>query len=197
MRISIVIPTHDMENRDFFLKRLHKSLQEQTFKEFEVIEATGGSFAKSTNMAINDAAGDIIKVICMDDYLSHPDSLKVIADSFNGGWLVTGCDHDDGKDGHYYHYPEYNHQIHLGRNSIGAPSVLAFENKSPLFFDETMEWLVDCDYYKRLHERYGAPTLLSDINVTIGIHEGQETKRIQDAQRREELEYMIRKYETN
>lgn len=193
--ISIVVPTHDMKNGDFFLNRLRQSLDIQVYRDYEVIEASAGSFAKSTNLAISQANGDIIKVICMDDYFAHPHSLREIADNFKGGWLVTGCDHDDGKKGGYYHQPEYNILIHLGHNSIGAPSVLAFENKSPLYFDETMEWLVDCDYYKRLYDRYGMPTILNDINVTIGIHPGQVTHQISELTKREELEYMINKYE--
>ena len=37
MKLSIAIPIHNMENADFFLGRLMRSLQIQTFRDFEII----------------------------------------------------------------------------------------------------------------------------------------------------------------
>src|SRR3990167_1783291 len=95
-KISICIPTHNMDNADFFLVRLIKSLQTQTFRDFEIVITKDGAMAENTNAAIKKAKGEIIKILYMDDYLAHPDALKNIAENFKGGWLATGCVHDFG-----------------------------------------------------------------------------------------------------
>ena len=95
-KISICIPTHNMDNADFFLVRLIKSLQTQTFRDFEIVITKDGAMAENTNATIKKAKGEIIKILYMDDYLAHPDSLKNIVGNFKGGWLATGCVHNFG-----------------------------------------------------------------------------------------------------
>lgn len=197
MKLSVVIPIHEMENAEFFLQRLQNSLEDQSFDDFEVIVSkSGGGMAHNTNRGIEMAEGEIIKIIFMDDYLAHKNSLKDIVDNFKGGWLVTGCSHDNG-DGKIFnhHEPSWNDEILLGKNTIGSPSVMAFENESPLLFDEEMTWLLDCDLYKRLYVRYGEPTILKDTNVIIGIGKHQTTNLLSDELKLKEHDYLIKKYE--
>lgn len=217
--ISIIIPTHNMANAKFFLKRSLDALAEQTYQDFEIIipdnshhftrteidEMLKGyhfnvnrfineniGMAQNTNAGIVAAKGELIKILYMDDYLAHKDSLKNIVDGFTGNWLVTGCDNDKGTG---LHYPTYNDQIYTGNNTIGSPSVLTIKNDNPLLFDEEMTWLLDCDYYKRLYEKYGEPTILNDINVIIGIGEHQITNKLSQKQKDDEGEYIKKKYE--
>ena len=95
-KISIVIPMHWMKNWQFFLNRCLGSIEQQTYKHYEIIITKSGRMAENTNAGIEKATGDIIKILYMDDYLSHADSLKNIAEGFQGGWLATGCVHDWG-----------------------------------------------------------------------------------------------------
>lgn len=150
--------------------------------------------AENTNAAIKRCKGDIIKILYMDDYLAHPNSLENLVKSFKGGWLATGCIHDAG-DGTPMnaHRPSFE-GIPNGANTIGSPSVVAFENNNPLLFDETMSWLLDVDYYKRLHERYGPPTLVKDLDVVIGTGSHQMTHILTDKEKLDEELYLTKKY---
>lgn len=193
-KISICVPIHDMTNGDKFLWRLVNSLMSQTFKDYELIITKEGRMAENTNAGIKKARGEIIKIIYMDDYLAHPDSLKVIVDNFKGGWLATGCLHDDGISVGSPHLPEWNEDIAKGVNTIGSPSVVAVENNNPLLFDEEMSWLLDCDYYKRLFDRYGLPILLDDLNVVLGIGIHQMTKILTNDEKLMEYQLINQKY---
>lgn len=193
MRISVCIPIHNMDHADFFLRRIMESLEKQTFRDFEIVITKEGKMAINTNACIQKAKGDIIKLLYMDDYLAHEDSLQVIADEFTGGWLATGCLHDNGTAIGSPHFAS-NNGIASGINTIGSPSVVAFENKDPLLFDESMSWLLDVDYYKRLGERYGPPKISDDLNVIIGVHGGQMTHILTDEQKLAEQNYLNYKY---
>lgn len=192
-KISVCVPLSNMKNKAFFLERLINSLLIQTFRDFEVVMTEGGEMAENINRTIKKAKGEIVKLLFMDDYLAHKDSLKIISNNFSEGWMVTACEHDDGKRINP-HFPLYTHEIHTGKNTIGSPSVLSFENKNPLFFDEKLTWLLDCDLYKRLFNRYGVPKLIYDINVVIGIHDGQMTNLISKKRKEEEFIYLKKKY---
>ena len=191
MRFSIAVPTHDMKNGDFFLARLLKSLDEQTFRDFEIVITKDGKMAENTNSAIKKSKGELVKILYMDDYLAHPNALQVISDGFEGAWLVTGCSHDPG--GHT-HVPTWSAKVPRGMNTIGSPSVLTLKNDNPLLFDENLSWLLDCELYGRLYEKHGAPTILDDINVTIGIHDGQMTRLIPDEAKDQEYYYVTKKH---
>jgi len=194
--ISVVIPIHDMKNGAGFLWRAIRSVTAQTYRNYEIVITERGEMAHNTNAGIRKAKGDIVKILFMDDYLTGEDTLQTIADRFTGGWLVTGCAHDDGHTSDLNpHVPSYNDEIHTGKNTIGSPSVLAFENKEPLLFDEYMTWLLDCDLYKRLYGRYGPPTIVDEPLVTIGIGEHQMTNTISPGTKLEEANYLKKKYE--
>lgn len=189
-KVSIVVPVHDMRNRDFFLKRCLDSIESQTFKEFEVIMPENGKgMAPNINEGIFEAKGEIVKFLFMDDYFATPHALQNVIESWKGGWLVTACEHDDGMDRYGTHFAKWSERISEGENTIGSPSVLAFENRDPEFFDETLSWTLDCDLYLRLYKRYGPPTILNDINVIIGVGEHQTTHLLSDEIKQKEVEY--------
>jgi glycosyltransferase involved in cell wall biosynthesis len=207
MKISVVIPCHQMENWQFFLKRSIESVKNQSFKDYEIVisddsgvddrklmeflwnEIDIGPFtwaqrvkgelkgmARNSNRAIKYARGELIKILYMDDYLAHENSLQMIVDKFkeNDTWLVTGCIHQDKTNQLTNpHVPTYSEEIYTGKNTIGSPSVLTFKRERGLLFDERLSWLLDCDLYKRYFDAYGRPKILDDINVVIGLHDGQ------------------------
>ena len=194
-KVSCVIPFHWMENWSFFLTRCLKSIEEQSFTDYEIVVMKVGSMPVTSNAVIKACKGEIIKVLYMDDYLAHQNSLKNIVNAFTGGWLVTGCEHDTG-DGfrRNQHFPEWNDEVPKGTNTIGSPSVLAFANEEPLLFDERLSWLLDCELYGRLYKRYGMPTILNDINVVIGLHSGQMTQKLTREEKEAEGVYLLQKY---
>jgi len=184
-----------MQNKDFFLKRALDSIEQQTFKDYEIVITEEGKMAENTNAAIKKAKGEIIKILYMDDYLAHPNALENMAQSFRGGWLATGCAHDNGKELFNIHYPEWNssEEMMKGVNTIGSPSVIMLENDDPLLFDENLSWLLDCELYKRLFERYGKPIILNDIGVIMGVGEHQMTNLLTDEEKLSEHKYLNEK----
>lgn len=222
MKISICIPTYEMggKGKDV-LKRNFDIFLTQTYKDFEVVISDNSEddeiqnlctqseysslpinyfknprkgMAQNTNSAIQNAKGEIIKILYMDDFLAHENSLKEIANNFAGNWMVTGCEHYDGIKRYNPHYPTYNNRIHTGKNTIGSPSVLSIKNKDVQLFDENMTWLLDCDYYKRMYDKYGKPTILNEINVVIGTGKHQMTNILSKKAKRKERYYIAKKY---
>ena len=218
-RMTIAIPTSDMADKYNLFKRCLDSLWNQSFQDFEIVVTdnseddviericdwykTGISYyrnpikgmAQNTNEAIRRSKGQLIKVLYMDDYLAHNDSLTFIVNTFTKGWLVTGCLHNYNGKPQNPHQAMYNDKIYTGNNTIGSPSVLTIENKNPLLFDEKMMWMLDVDYYYHLYQRYGEPTILDDLNVVIGVHEGQATFTMGDERKAWEQDYIMKKYE--
>lgn len=194
-RLSIVTPTHDIPEREFFLNRIQQSLESQTFQDFEwIVTNEGTGMAPNTNAAIKKAKGEIVKILFMDDFLAHPHALQNLADNFTGRWLATGCNHTDGIHTFNPHIPEWNDRMKEGINTIGSPSVVAFENNEPLLFDENLSFMLDADLYVRLFERYGYPTLMDSIDVTIGLHPMQTTNVLSDNEKQEEFNYVLNKH---
>ena len=193
-KISVCVPIHPMKNAAFFLRRLIESIEKQTFKDYEIIITSDGKMAENSNSAIRKAKGEIIKILYMDDFLAHSDSLQVIADNFKGGWLATGCLHTDGNSISNPHFPAWSHEVAKGVNTIGSPSVIAMENNNPPLFDENLSWLLDCELFGRLYEHYGPPTLVNDLNVVMGVGSHQMTNILTNEQKMSEQEYLNKKY---
>ena len=223
--LSIAIPTYDMHGEGVpLLARSFDMLCRQTYTNFEVVVTDNSEndfiknlcenkkynslninysknprkgMAQNTNEAIKKAKGDLIKILYQDDFLASENSLQEIVENFTGNWLVTGCKSDkktwirSNK-----HFPTYNNKIYLGKNTIGSPSVLTIKNEDPLLFDENMTWLLDCDYYVRLYQKYGEPTILNKINVVIGRGKHQTTNHLSNAAKQKEHDYMLKKYGT-
>ena len=195
--ISIVIPIHDMPNGSFFLWRLIQSIVTQTYKDYEIVIVQDGLMAENTNAGIRKANGELVKILYLDDYFAHENALKDIVESFmeNDTWLVTGCLHQSGiEPPHSYHEPKYTDDIYTGNNCIGSPSVLTFRRGGTEYFDTQLSWLLDCDLYKRLHDKYGLPTILNSPNVVIGLHQGQTSNLLSDEDKKKEQDYLIEKY---
>lgn len=186
MKISVCVPVYNMPNGDVFLKRCLNSLEEQTFKDFEVVVTQDGKWAENHNSGIKKAKGEYIKFLHMDDYLADKNSLAVLAEFNLSGWLITGCSNNPN--------PYWTNDIWQGNNKLGGPSCLMIKNDNPLLFDESLTWMVDCDYYMRLYERYGSPFILSGVHVNIGIHDNQATNLIPDKIKIKEQEMLYEKY---
>lgn len=200
-KISIALPVHDMPNGEFFLDRALESIKQQSFKDYEIVITRRGKMAQNTNAAIKKSKGELIKILYMDDYFAHENALQEIVDNFtpNTFWLATGCLHQKTEEGYYEdphspHYPEYTKNISTGNNRIGSPSVITLRNEGHLLFDENMSWLLDCDLYKRYYDKYGKPTILNDLNVTIGIGTHQTTYALSEQEKLSEHYYLEDKY---
>lgn len=201
--LSIVIPIHEgMQDGEYFLWRSVQSIMHQTYKDYEIIIVQEGLMAKNTNAGIKKARGELIKILYLDDYLAHENSLREIVDNFDPTdmWMATGCLHqrtdtrDFYEDPHSPHLPRYSKDLYTGNNTIGSPSVVTLRNEGHLLFDENLSFLLDCDLYKRYHDQFGAPKLIQDLNVVIGIGNHQTSNTMKETEKQDEYHYMMQKY---
>jgi len=187
----------DDQSEDHTIKQICKNASNDLDIKYIIYHGCD-PFSAKANLGISESSGDIIKFICQDDYLSDAYSLATIADNFDNttNWLVTACNSTrDRKTLIRKYIPYYNHGIHLGKNTIGCTSVLAIRNKNPIKFDEKLSHLPDCEYYKRLYERYGDPKILHDTTVIIGLGDHQTTEHMTADRVKIETAYVIKKYE--
>jgi len=185
--ISIVIPVYSkMKNGEFFLGRCLESIKSQSYTDYEIIMTHEGNSPHNTNLGMKKAKGDLIKILHQDDYFTHKNALKEIVDNFKGDWLITGCSNNL--------YPMYTGDIYLGNNKLGSPSVLTIRNGLNMYFDEELIWLFDCDFYKRMYDKYGEPTILMGNNITIGEGEHQATHLIANTAKEKEVFLMRQRY---
>lgn len=192
-KISICIPFHfGMKNWQFFLTRCLESIDSQNFDSYEVILIKHSTMPVTSNRVMDSATGEIVKVLYMDDWIKSPDYLTELYRTFenpNVRWVITSASTNK--------TPTWTDDIETGNNKLGSPSALAFRNDfmEDNFFDENLSWLLDCDLYKRLEKRFGKPTILTHIEVGIGIHEGQATNILTTEEKLNEHKYLQEKYE--
>lgn len=123
IEISVCIPAYDMGGRGVaFLEQSLDVLSTQTFKQFEVVVSDQSSdtaiadlcarsslqirwidarrvpkqASANTNLAMNVAAGEIVKILFQDDFLLGDAALARIAQAFDDpkvNWCLTGCEH--------------------------------------------------------------------------------------------------------
>lgn len=208
---SICIPIHAMERGDFFLTRCLDSILDQTFTDYEVVITDNSDddklkkvfdtyaikrvyyrnpkkgMAPNTNEAMKRANGRLVKILYMDDYFAHKNALKDILEAFTGYWLITAVDNNL--------HPRYTTNIHMGNNHLGSPSALTIQRDKVMFFDEELSWLLDCDLYRRLYDKYGEPVILNKVNVNMGVHPGQMTNILSDDEKKLEEVYLLNKYD--
>ena len=145
----------------------------------------------TSNRVIESAKGEIVKVLYMDDWLDSQDYLEQVHKTFLNSevnWLVTSALNNKN--------PVWTDDIETGNNKLGSPSALAFRNyfgKNELF-DEKLSWALDCELYKRMEKRFGAPIILKNVSIGIGIHDGQMTNILTQKEKLDEVNYVTKKY---
>lgn len=157
-----------------------------------------GNPSINTNMGIEKSSGDIIKMLCQDDYLYDENSLQVIHDAFEEDtyWVATSYVHTNNKTEFFNrHTPRNNNYIHI-ENTIGTPSCVAFRSKDKLLLDENLVWAYDCEYYKRIQEKYGYAKIVDVVTMVNYLHPKQVTNFLADSKlRKKEIKYVTKKFE--
>ena len=193
-KVSICIPFHfGMKNWQFFMTRCLESIEKQTFKDYEVVLINHSTMPVTSNRVIESATGELIKILYIDDWLESEDYLEKVYQTFldkEVEWIITSANNNPN--------PYWTDNIHTGNNKLGSPSALAFRNNlneiGNEMFDESLSWLLDADLYERLEKRFGKPTILTDINVGIGIGEHQMTNILTQEEKLSEFNYLKTKY---
>lgn len=186
--VSIVIPYYaGMENAQFFLDRCLKSIKRQSFKDYEVIVNEEGVVGHNINNGVRKAKGTLIHIMCMDDYFAYDDALKEIVSNCAGNiWHISGCSNNPN--------PYYTGDIHQGNNKLGGLSVITYLKEEGETFDESLVWLIDCDFYKRMYSKYGSPKILNGVHVVIGEGRHQTTNLLRSEIKRHEVNVLTERY---
>lgn len=200
MKISIVIPYHDIPQTAFFIGRLMKSIDEQTHKDYEIMLVKKGRMGETYNEGIKRSKGDVIKLMGMDDYFAHSDALRDIANVFeNEGvyWAAAACKHDVEGVITYTHSPKWNDRLYEGYNTVGGFATISVRNKDIPELNEDLDWCIDIDWYWRLKSAHGLPALIEKPNVVVGVGPHQVTSNLSEQQKAREHSYMREKYENS
>jgi len=135
-----------------------------------------GKAAANINTAMSYAKGEIIKILYQDDFFVDAKALEKIQNAFDNGvtWVANGFTHSENKKDFFNtRVPFYTDQVLIGENTIGNPSnisILNCENKEKVFMDESILYVVDCEYYYRVKQKLGMPTIINDILVCARHH---------------------------
>jgi glycosyltransferase involved in cell wall biosynthesis len=164
---EVIISDHSTDDtiKDIFLK-WENILNIKYFRN----ENGRGIISPNINNAMKNCSGKWIKVLFQDDFLYDKFSLENQFNFLNLNqdtkWLMTTFYHsNDGITFYRYYEPVWNYAIWTGNNTMGCPTGLTLKNEDLIFFDEGLNWLMDCDYYQRLYLKYGEPKILRKPTV--------------------------------
>ncbi len=136
---------------------------------------------QNINRAISSCTKKVIQILFQDDFFRTKNVLKNINDFYesnNHEWAACWFyETKDGKTASRTAIPQYTERIYLGENTMSSPSIVSFRNKQEFnehtFFDESLIMLMDCDWYKRMADKYGYPGIIDDYSIVIRQHAGQ------------------------
>jgi glycosyltransferase involved in cell wall biosynthesis len=158
---------------------------------------TQGRSSPNVNNAIRHASGDIIKVLFQDDFFIDRRALTMIVNEHKNGakWVLAGCVHtNDGVNFYRYHVPSFNPKGYMGENLAGAPSLVSFQNDGDTFFDDSLAWLMDCEFYHRLFLKWGSPKIVPSPLTADRIWDGRVSSTVNEGVKSFEACYVWRKF---
>jgi glycosyltransferase involved in cell wall biosynthesis len=196
---DVVISDHSIEND---IQNLCKNWKDRLDINYIRNDYKRGISSANINKAMKHATGESIKILFQDDFLYDEQSLEMQYVHFfsnHNQWMVSACAHtNDGTNIVDPFYPKYHDTIQYGNNTISSPSVLMIKNENVLEFDENLFWLMDVEYYKRLYDNFGLPSICNYITVVNRSHENQISNTIATKEIKEkEYSYIVEKYKTN
>ena len=180
------------ETRDFVLKEFPRYYRgtrptKHNIDSFDASKikytycATKG-WSPNHNNGLAHCTGDLVKILHQDNYFLNEHSLENVVTAFEDEgmkWLVSSYWHqnEEASNGklYRYHVPEYSDKIANGGNPIGDPSCLTIRKECILDFNIAMKYIVDCEYYFRLKQAFGAPVVQPMPSIVVLQHSDQVT----------------------
>lgn len=197
-KVQIVISDH---SQDSVIEDMIDSFNDLNIKYIKNVTGRGSS-SINVNTAISNCDGDVIIPLFQDDFLYSPHYLRRIVNEFlpsSSKWGASACNHTDANETGFFnnHPATYEGFDVTGINTIGAPSVIFFKKECAELFDEKLIWLMDCEFYYRLHKNYGLPYLFNDeIMVTVRIWESNVSNTLATKDiRKKEAQYVLTKHD--
>jgi len=158
-----------------------------------------GIISPNINESMKNCKGQWIKILFQDDFLFDESSLQkqynYITQTQNLTWFFTEFYHsNDGNNFYNHYYPKWNDTIWSGNNTLGCPSGLTLKNNDLVFFDENLNWLMDCDYYQTMFLKHGKPSVLNEITVVNRTWGNRLTDTISEKIKKDEFLIVNEKY---
>lgn len=231
IKVSVCVPTYEYYGRGVeFLDDLFRTVSLQTLDDIEVVisdhsiendveeycklneynlninyirnNIDRGNPCSNTNVAIDSAEGEIVKVLLQDDFFYDTEALEKIYNTLinsESKWLVSGAIHtrDDGNTFFNPMIPRWSDFMILEpeNNYIGSPSNVAFKKEVDLRFDSKTAMLMDVDFYYGMMLKYNHPIYYNDILIGNRVRDTQTWKeRISEEEVIEEFKYVHQKY---
>jgi dTDP-4-dehydrorhamnose reductase len=161
-----------------------------------------GIISPNLNNSLKNCRGKWIKILFQDDFLFSDNSLQSIKNFIEENpqvsWIASSFWHTN--DGRTIYrrikpsWPGENTPIWMGNNSIGCPSAITIKNESILYFDEELNWLMDCDYYQKMFLKFGEPKIHDEDIMINRVVEDRLTNTIDDSIKLKEYNLMYQKY---
>ena len=187
---EVVVSDHSTDDT---IKDLCESWSDRLKITYIRNERGRGVISPNLNVAMENCRGEWIKILFQDDFLYDSDSLNqtknFINDNPSATWISTKfCHSSDGVNMYRELYPTWNKEMALGKNSMGCPSVISIRNRNILLFNEDLNWLMDCEYYRRMYDIHGEALVLDSTTVVNRTQEHRLTNSISDSQKLAEVE---------
>jgi len=164
----------------------HLYMNKMALKYFKNNPALGTP--ENWNQAMRQANGSWIKLMHDDDWFSHKDSLLKFVNAIN---TTPECDfifsaynnvnEDTGKT-----KPVFMNRFRkrkmlenpvtlIANNVIGPPSVIIHKNNKQHWYDKSVKWVVDMDFYIRFLQTT-APYHINEALINVGVNKEQVTQ---------------------
>lgn len=145
--------------------------------------------SENFNNAIDLAAGDKIKLMCMDDAFVSIDAINVFNEALDEkNWVIGNSVHiNEAGDVYGRRYTQYNHR-QMEKNITGMPSVIGFK-KCDIRFNPVLKTFCDTYFYYQLYELYGQPKVIDKFTIACRFWRGSLSQN-QTAKKVEEIQYL-------
>jgi glycosyltransferase involved in cell wall biosynthesis len=193
---EVIISDHSIDDT---IKNICDKWSESIDIKYYRNEHGRGIISPNINVAMSKANGKWIKILFQDDFLYDENSLQkqyeFIIKNHNMNWFLTEFFHSNtGYDFYRQYTPMWHENVWRGNNTLGCPSGLTIKNENILYFDENLNWLMDCDYYQKLFLKYGPPFISSDITVVNRTWGERLTDTIPNEIRNQEHDILSKRY---
>jgi len=148
----------------------------------------------NSNFVMGKAKNKLIKLMYQDDKFVTRNAINDIsfALKFNEWVAIYGYGIDRLGKVIKESSPMYPKDVLKGKNTLGMPSVTAWQ-KNNIEFDHNLKTRLDCDVYYRLFKRYGEPGYIKQRHVASRYWDGSTSAK-QGNLTKEEWPYLREKY---
>jgi hypothetical protein len=171
-----------------YIDRLFEEYVEFFNLSFKINDSV--STSSNLNLIAKESTCTITKILFQDDFFISAysiESIKKLFDNQSTIWVASASKNynDTSKLFERNIRPKISSKMIKGVNSIGTPSVISYRTNDFLPFNEDLKWLLDCEWYLRMHHKYGKPQTIKEFQIASRLHPKQAThaaKRFQNSE---------------